>query len=310
MKKSLFLILVVLFAFSLSVYGQRILINENFEGTTWGTDSLPTGWAKFKINGPGVCTWANWAARDSGQVMCGTSNYWNYLTKAYQSKRALNIPWTASAGTLVDDWVFTDTLNIQTGDSLIFWIQLGTYPTLTYYFDSCQVLVSTQKSPSLGTKTKLATVMSLPAASNFWQNIKFSLSAFNGQTIFIAWRYYMNTSVDGIFVNIDSVFVGNRDATSIGLINANIPTEFALKQNYPNPFNPSTIICFDLPKNENVNLTVYNTLGQEVRVLVNGFYNAGSYSVEFNSLDLPTGIYLYRIKAGDFIETKKMSLIK
>ncbi|MBM4157620.1 MAG: hypothetical protein FJ216_02430, partial [Ignavibacteria bacterium] len=61
MKKSLFLILVVLFAFSLSVYGQRILINENFEGTTWGTDSLPTGWAKFKINGPGVCTWANWA---------------------------------------------------------------------------------------------------------------------------------------------------------------------------------------------------------------------------------------------------------
>ena len=311
MKKSILLLLFL--ALSLNVFGQRILLRTGFEGTTWGVDSLPPKWAKFKVNGPGACTWAVWAARDSGQVMCNTNALCNFLTKAYNSKRALNIPWTAATGSLIDDWVFTDSVRIVTGDSLIFWIQLGTYPcgTGTYYWDSCQVYVSTNQNPVGGTKTKLGTVISLPAATNVWQNIKYNLSSFSGQLLYVGFRYYMNSTIDAIMVNIDSVFVGNRAGPSIAIQNGSgLPKEFALSQNYPNPFNPSTTIEFALPKNEEVSITLFNMLGQSMRELVNGHYSAGYYKAEVNLGNLPSGIYIYRIKSGNFVKTMKMSLIK
>jgi len=89
-----------------------------------------------------------------------------------------------------------------------------------------------------------------------------------------------------------------------------IPTKFALYQNYPNPFNPSTTISYDLPERSRVKLTVYNLLGQEVATLVNGEQEPGRYSVKFDASGLPSGIYFYRLEAGNFIEQKKMILIK
>jgi len=89
-----------------------------------------------------------------------------------------------------------------------------------------------------------------------------------------------------------------------------IPKEFVLYQNYPNPFNPSTTIKFTISKTEYVNLTVYNLLGQKVKTLVSEEKNRGSYEVMFNALELPSGIYFYRIQAGNFVKTKKMMLVK
>jgi len=89
-----------------------------------------------------------------------------------------------------------------------------------------------------------------------------------------------------------------------------IPTEFVLFQNYPNPFNPSTKIKFVIPKSSFVNLKVYNVLGIEAATLVNQERPAGNYEVEFNATDLPSGVYFYRLQAGDFIETKKMILLR
>ena len=107
-----------------------------------------------------------------------------------------------------------------------------------------------------------------------------------------------------------------------------IPAEYALEQNYPNPFNPSTKIKFAVPKESNVNLSVYNVLGELVTTLVNGQMKAGYYEYEFsaiggssssgNAVNLSSGVYLYRIKAGDpsassgqdFVETRKMVLVK
>ncbi|MCX7878600.1 MAG: T9SS type A sorting domain-containing protein [Ignavibacteria bacterium] len=99
----------------------------------------------------------------------------------------------------------------------------------------------------------------------------------------------------------------------IGIINIGneIPREYSLEQNYPNPFNPLTKIRFNLPKAENVTLTVYNSLGQLVATLVqNEFVSAGVKEVSFDASDLPSGVYLYRIKAGDFTDTRKMILVK
>lgn len=90
-----------------------------------------------------------------------------------------------------------------------------------------------------------------------------------------------------------------------------IPENFALKQNYPNPFNPATTIKFTLPESGFVNLTIYNTLGEEVAVLINKQMEAGSYAKEFNAAGLPSGTYIYRIRVGDkYTSEKKMLLIK
>ncbi len=87
--------------------------------------------------------------------------------------------------------------------------------------------------------------------------------------------------------------------------------EYKLEQNYPNPFNPTTRINYQLPEASKVILKVYDVLGREIATIVNQFQNAGKYSVEFSaSGGLSSGVYFYRISAGDFIQTKKMLMIK
>jgi hypothetical protein len=89
-----------------------------------------------------------------------------------------------------------------------------------------------------------------------------------------------------------------------------LPNNYTLEQNYPNPFNPSTVISYSLPSASNVKLIVYNTIGQTVNVLENGYKNAGNYSIQFNGGNLPGGIYFYRLEAGQFSQVKKMMLVK
>lgn len=88
------------------------------------------------------------------------------------------------------------------------------------------------------------------------------------------------------------------------------PKEYLLSQNYPNPFNPSTTIKFEIPEDENVVIKVYNLLGKEVATLVNGFKTAGYYETNFDASSLSSGIYIYRLTAGKYSETRKMTLMK
>ncbi len=93
-------------------------------------------------------------------------------------------------------------------------------------------------------------------------------------------------------------------------VEVSLPLEFNLAQNYPNPFNPSTMISFSVAKKSNVMLSVYNILGEQVATLVNEVKESGSYQVEFNAANLPSGIYIYRLDADNFTNTKKMMLLK
>ena len=88
------------------------------------------------------------------------------------------------------------------------------------------------------------------------------------------------------------------------------PNEFELSQNYPNPFNPSTTIRFNLPEASIVKLTIFNILGQEIRTLVNEFKESGANTINFDASDLNSGIYIYKIEAGNFVQTRKMTLLK
>jgi len=89
-----------------------------------------------------------------------------------------------------------------------------------------------------------------------------------------------------------------------------LPREFALHQNYPNPFNPATNIHYDLPRESKVSLTIFNVIGQEVTTLVNEVQTAGRYKLRWDARNLASGIYLYRLIAGEFVQTKKMMIVK
>ena len=89
-----------------------------------------------------------------------------------------------------------------------------------------------------------------------------------------------------------------------------IPDKFYLNQNYPNPFNPVTSIKFGLKKDEFVEMKVFDITGKEIATLINSQYKAGNYSIEFNGMNVASGIYIYRIIAGEFTDIRKMVLLK
>lgn len=102
----------------------------------------------------------------------------------------------------------------------------------------------------------------------------------------------------------------SRLTGNINMMSEIIPSDYKLFSNYPNPFNPTTKIKFDLPKSSFVKINVFDITGKMINEIVNMNLNAGSYETEFNGSNLSSGIYYYRIEAGNFVETKKMILIK
>src|SRR3990172_1448953 len=130
--------------------------------------------------------------------------------------------------------------------------------------------------------------------------------------------FFTTTSYYGAFDPDGLLWIGGWTSLShnritdikVDKITAVIPTEYILTQNYPNPFNPATKINFSLPKDSDVELTVYNILGQQVEVLVNGFRNAGTYELTWDASNLPSGVYIYRLETGSNVISKKMMLLK
>lgn len=115
---------------------------------------------------------------------------------------------------------------------------------------------------------------------------------------------YLIDAETGMIVN-EIVITSNEDNPLIDL-----PTKTSLGQNYPNPFNPSTTIPFSLKEAANVEITIYNMLGQKVISLVNEKYSAGNHFTIWNASSLASGMYFYRLKAGNVVQTKKLMLIK
>lgn len=110
----------------------------------------------------------------------------------------------------------------------------------------------------------------------------------------------------------------NGNVTSVNDDIVGVPNEFSLAQNYPNPFNPSTFIQYTIPQTANLTTTrleIFNMLGQRVRILVNEKLSAGTYSVGWNGISdsgeaVASGVYLYRLSVGEFVDMKKMLMLK
>jgi len=124
--------------------------------------------------------------------------------------------------------------------------------------------------------------------------------------------YYAQIQINSRFSTATPQILGNvtfDNVTGVSTVEGP-PVQFALEQNFPNPFNPSTTIRYGLPHKTVVQLTVYNTLGQQITVLQNGEQDAGFYEVRFEGSGLSSGVYLYRMQAGSFVETRRLLLIR
>lgn len=106
-----------------------------------------------------------------------------------------------------------------------------------------------------------------------------------------------------------TIGVGNLSKEGAPLAGS-VPTAFTLNQNYPNPFNPSTNITFALPEESRVDFKVYDILGRQVAVLALGELAAGQHQLTFDAKDLPSGVYVYKLTARNFTDSKKMILLK
>ncbi|MBC8043614.1 MAG: T9SS type A sorting domain-containing protein [Rhizobacter sp.] len=138
-------------------------------------------------------------------------------------------------------------------------------------------------------------------------------AAFAGANAQGWWRLKINDDAGGDSGRVYAwgVQINNAATLDVGSEpTAGVPGKFELQQNYPNPFNPSTMIRFSLARPEQVSLKVYDVLGREVQTLLNEKRAAGTYTVPFNASRLASGVYFYRLRAGNFIESKKMMLVK
>ncbi|MBK9334727.1 MAG: T9SS type A sorting domain-containing protein [Ignavibacteria bacterium] len=128
-------------------------------------------------------------------------------------------------------------------------------------------------------------------------------------------RLRLKDNFDGSFLNTllkenEEVVINSSIDNLLLTEESNLPLTYELAQNYPNPFNPATTIKYQIPKDGIVKLSIYNMLGQEVKMLVNGFQTGGYYTVNFNASDFSSGVYYYKIESGSFKEIKSMILIK
>ena len=136
------------------------------------------------------------------------------------------------------------------------------------------------------------------------------LSAFNGQNPFGNWIFRVNDNTASDTGRVMNYCMNIYYNAITGVNNNSLPFSYILEQNYPNPFNPSTSIKYSVPESGTVTLKVFDVSGREVAVLVNDVKQQGVYSVDFNASNLASGIYFYRIEAGEFSAVKKMMLIK
>ncbi len=310
MKYPLYFLLFVFSLLPLISYSQNVFYTESFENNDSLT--LPIGWSRWNNATFPIDPLTNWTVRDSG--VCMPRINCTRTSRAFDGRKSIMVTWGAgtdtanpNTGLIADAWLVTKQFRNLPNDAVLSFYACGGHPSS--YLDSMEVWVSTGDSLPSSFTHYINTYIWQPGSvyGNFTNYIE-DLSAFGGQNIRIAFRYYMDVSFHGYVVFLDKFqMLGTVGANQIG---TNVPTAFFLHQNYPNPFNPNTNIKFDVPKFTNVKIEVFDNLGRLLKTIHNKELAPGYYEVSWYADNLPSGTYYYRLTAGTFVETKRMILVK
>lgn len=292
-------------------------------GGTSGSEIF--GIVKFEETFPDTIPPADWQAVDGD----GSGTTWEYYEGIDFTSGDSVRPQAGAAfwannfnnanGFVIEDWLLTPKMPaLEVGDTLYVYVNAigGTYP------DTLTVWVSVTDSSLLNFDTPIDMIVD-PGPTGEWHLYKLDITlggALASLPVFVGFKHdHLDGGPAGSgsnWVHLDHVVLANGGwPTGIDDNNGTQPDGFVLKQNYPNPFNPTTTISYDLNKNAEVSLKVFNLAGQEVKTLVNENQSAGSKQVTWDGRDnngrqVASGIYLYQLQAGTQMQTKKMVLLK
>lgn len=284
----------------------QVKLLEGFEAAP----GIPSGWSVWNNAPFPIDPQTNWVVRDSGETLPGVALG---TARVKSGRRAAGVSWwssidtTGGSSTVADAWLVTrKVMTIESGDVLRFWATGGN----SAYLDSLQIWISPVDSTPAGMLggIRLGSIV-WPVGSSWgaFSERTYNISIAAGLNVWIGFRYFMNCTVNGLFVHIDDVSVENpNDVRS----SSDIPAMYSLSQNYPNPFNPATTISFTLPSSSYTTLKVFDLLGSEVAVILAEELQAGKYSEHWNASGIPSGVYFYRLQAGQFTESRKLILLK
>lgn len=225
----------------------------------------------------------------------------NYVSSNNPALKIVEVPLTYGTS-WTQDYVATDTTHI---------LPLPPSVTVTNYHTVNTVdAYGTMTLPGGGTTQALRvrTDETSNGAAGYSRSITYLFLAKTGTQISIT-AADTNSANTGVIPVSDVTFIFSS-VTGVSQTNNNNPENFSLEQNYPNPFNPTTQINYSIPSSQRVMLKVYDELGREVATLVNKDQPAGNYTVDFNAAGLASGVYIYRLQAGDYGQMKKMILMK
>ncbi|TAK57024.1 MAG: T9SS type A sorting domain-containing protein, partial [Bacteroidetes bacterium] len=221
---------------------------------------------------------------------------------------------------------YTEENNLQPGKG--YWLKFDSGETFSRmgvptFTDTISVHTGWNIIGSVSGSVPIGNITSIPPGLVTSQIFGYSGSYFSTSTIEPGQGYWVKAANDGELILSSVISYSSLSKIKIvltselpppppsGSTNTTIiPSEFALEQNYPNPFNPTTVIQYSVPGSQYVSLKIYNILGEEVATLVNEVQTSGFKSQVWDANGLPSGLYYYRLVAGDFVETKSMSLIK
>lgn len=255
-----------------------------------------------------------------------------------------NIKTYGNVGLACGGWIDIQGVIWRTTNNGVNWIAKGVSPEPLYdihYFDANRIIAvggdfeygaSMAVSSNGGNDWEyialeefgIAQALAFRTPSEGWMPLGIGQKFFYTMNGGANWTSWLTPNGEVIF---DAVFSNKRNGIAVGkngailkfntaYVNVEntgevLPSEISLKQNYPNPFNPETVITFTLQKPEYVSLKIFDMLGREVKILIDGMKPPGEYKMKFSAKELPAGIYYYTLRAGEnFRQTKKMALVK
>ncbi len=313
-----------LFTFDSLTYGKYILYQENRSG--W-TQSTPTFDTIIAVSGTILDT------MNFGNVYASLTDIpmidkWNMVSlplHVSNSAKSILYPTSvSSAFKYIGSYIPKDTIENRIG----YWLKFTTAQTVRIAgnlitSDTIPVTTNWNMIGSISYPIPVSSITGIPSGIVTSPFYTFNHGYNPSDTILPGRAYWVKSNQAGVLILSSTGLLRSQNRISIlstselppppptdENVITDIPTEFSLGQNYPNPFNPVTIISYALPANNFVTLNIYNLLGQQVATLVHEIQGAGWHEVSFDASSLPSGIYMYRIQAGEYSELKKLVVMK